>query len=58
MGRFGFSKIVGIPKESYKGEKRVAVSPEGVKKLIKLGYQVKVQKDCGENADFTNEMYE
>jgi len=31
---------VGVPKESYENEKRVAISPEGVKRLVACGYNV------------------
>lgn len=40
--------IIGVPKESRTGERRVAASPETVKKLIELGFQVTVQKGAGE----------
>ena len=35
----------------------MAISPEGVKKLVKLGYKVKVEKGSGKESDFTDEMY-
>lgn len=53
-----FSKIIGVPKETFEGENRVALSPEGVQKLSKLGYKIRVQKGCGENAQFTDDMYQ
>ncbi len=53
-----FSMKVGIPKETFLGEQRVSVSPEGVQKLVKLGYEVKVENNAGKLSDFTNEMYE
>ena len=56
--RFFFSKVVGVPKENHDGERRVAISPEGVKKLTKLGYQVKIEKDCGKDSDFPDSMYQ
>lgn len=52
-----FATKVGIPKETFQGEKRVAVSPEGVEKLKKMGYEVVVEKDAGAEAQFSNEMY-
>lgn len=52
-----FATRVGIPKESFEGEKRVAVSPEGVEKLKKLGYEVVVEQNAGADAQFSNEMY-
>jgi len=55
---FFFSTKIGIPKETFTNEKRVSVSPEGVSKLKKLGYDVLVEKDCGVDSDFTNALYE
>jgi NAD/NADP transhydrogenase alpha subunit len=55
---FFFSTKIGVPKETFQNEKRVSVSPEGVSKLTKLGYEVLVEKDSGAEANFTNAMYE
>ncbi|MCE2791756.1 MAG: Re/Si-specific NAD(P)(+) transhydrogenase subunit alpha [Planctomycetota bacterium] len=49
--------IIGIPRESGSGECRVAATPESVKKLIKLGYQVQVEADCGGRACFQDEQF-
>jgi NAD(P) transhydrogenase subunit alpha len=49
--------IVSIPKEIFEGEKRVAIIPETVAKLKKLGYTVYVQKDAGDLAGFSNQQY-
>ncbi len=49
--------IIGIPKESLKGENRVAGSPSSVSALIKLGFTVQVQKGAGSKASFTDEEY-
>ncbi len=46
-------KIV-IPKESLKGENRVAISTDVVKKLILLGFDVMVEKDAGVNSSITD----
>ncbi len=50
--------IIGIPKESAAGECRVAATPNSVKKLIKLGYEIQCQSDCGQAAHFPDELYE
>ena len=34
--------VVGVPKETAAGEKRVATVPDVVAKLVKLGFQVAV----------------
>ena len=49
--------IIGIPKESLKGENRVAGSPSSISSLIKLGFTVQVQKGAGTKASFTDEEY-
>ena len=43
---------IGIPRETYDEEKRVAATPESVKKLIRLGYDVSVETGAGEAAGF------
>lgn len=49
---------VGVPKEIIQGERRVSVSPEGVEKLVKMGYEVNVEDNAGQEAEFTNSMYQ
>lgn len=49
--------IIGIPKESLKGENRVAGSPSSISALIKLGFTAQVQKGAGIKASFTDEEY-
>jgi len=49
--------IIGIPKESLKGENRVAGSPSSISALIKLGFTVQVQKGAGVKASFTDQEY-
>jgi H+-translocating NAD(P) transhydrogenase subunit alpha len=48
-------QTIGIPKETYAGEKRVAISPDVVEKLIKLGFAVQVESGAGEGASFFND---
>jgi NAD(P) transhydrogenase subunit alpha len=48
---------IGIPKESFLGERRVAASPSSVSALIKLGFTVQVQKGAGTKASFTDQEY-
>ena len=51
------SQLIGVPRESAAGEKRVATVPEVVEKLIKLGFRVAVQSGAGEAANFSDEAY-
>ncbi|MDP2170381.1 MAG: NAD(P)(+) transhydrogenase (Re/Si-specific) subunit alpha, partial [Rhodocyclaceae bacterium] len=48
---------IGVPKESFAGEKRVATVPEVVEKLIKLGFAVNVESGAGAAANFSDESY-
>lgn len=48
---------IGVPKETYPLEKRVAAVPETVEKLIKLGFQVVVESGAGEAANFSDDAY-
>jgi NAD(P) transhydrogenase subunit alpha len=48
---------IGVPRETFPGEKRVATVPEVVEKLIKLGFKVAVESGAGEAANFSDEAY-
>ncbi len=50
-------QVIGIPKETAAGEKRVATVPEVVEKLIKLGFKVQVQSGAGDAANVSDDMY-
>lgn len=50
--------IIAIPKEILPGENRVAIIPDVASKLIKAGFEIKIEKDAGLKAGFTNEKYE
>ena len=49
---------IGIPREVFAGEKRVATVPEVVEKLIKLGFAVRVETSAGADANFSDEAYQ
>jgi NAD(P) transhydrogenase subunit alpha len=50
---------VGIPKEVLSDERRVAATPETVKRLTqKLGFSVVIESGAGERADFRDAAYE
>jgi H+-translocating NAD(P) transhydrogenase subunit alpha len=49
--------MIGVPREVFPGEKRVATVPEVVEKLIKLGFSVAVESGAGEAANFNDETY-
>jgi H+-translocating NAD(P) transhydrogenase subunit alpha len=50
--------IIGIPKEVSENEARVAATPDTVKKLQKLGFDILIQSGAGEAANFPDEAYE
>ena len=50
-------QLIGVPRETFAGEKRVATVPEVVEKLIKLGFRVAVETGAGDAANFTDEAY-
>ena len=52
------SQRIGVPKEIFPGEKRVATVPDVVTKLIKLGFAVVVEQGAGDLADLPDSAYE
>src|ERR1035437_2163814 len=50
-------QVIGVPKETAAGEKRVATVPEVVEKLIKLGFSVKAESGAGDAANCSDESY-
>ncbi|KAI5912245.1 NAD(P)(+) transhydrogenase (Re/Si-specific) subunit alpha, partial [Thauera sp. 2A1] len=46
--------LIGVPRETASGEKRVATVPEVVGKLIKLGFSVAVESGAGAAANFSD----
>ncbi|HET7198167.1 MAG TPA: NAD(P)(+) transhydrogenase (Re/Si-specific) subunit alpha, partial [Burkholderiales bacterium] len=51
------SQLIGVPRETAAGEKRVATVPEVVERLLKLGFRVAVQAGAGEAANFSDDLY-
>ncbi len=51
------AQVIGVPKETFSGEKRVATVPEVVPKLAKLGFGVIVQSGAGEGASISDEAF-
>jgi H+-translocating NAD(P) transhydrogenase subunit alpha len=49
--------LIGVPKETAPGEKRVATVPEVVVKLVKLGFRVAVESGAGDAANFADDTY-
>ena len=51
------SLLIGVPRESFPGEKRVATVPEVVEKLIKQGFSVAVEAGAGDAAQINDDAY-
>ena len=49
---------IGVPREIYAGEKRVATTPDVAAQLIKMGYEVAVESNAGAAAHFSDAAYE
>ncbi|KAF0191055.1 MAG: NAD(P) transhydrogenase subunit alpha [Gammaproteobacteria bacterium] len=48
---------LGVPKEITSGERRVALVPDVVARLVKKGFTVVVEKDAGKSAFFSDDAY-
>ena len=46
---------IGVPKENFPGERRVATTPDVAIQLKKLGYDVSVESGAGEAANFSDD---
>ena len=49
--------IIGVPKEIYPGERRVALVPSVLPALIKAGFEVHVQAGAGVGAGYADALY-
>ena len=50
--------LLVVPKETKAGEKRVAATPSTLNKLIKLGFEVHIEKDAGSLSLYPDSEYE
>ena len=48
---------IGVPTETVAGEQRVALVPDGVRTLVRAGFEVTVQRGAGTRAYCTDEAY-
>ena len=49
--------IIGVPKERYPGDRRVALVPAVLPVLIKAGFEVHIQSGAGIEAGYTDSLY-
>ena len=48
---------IGVPKEVYAGEERVATTPDVATQLMKLGFDVSVESGAGKGSNFSDSAY-
>ncbi|MEP6990587.1 MAG: Re/Si-specific NAD(P)(+) transhydrogenase subunit alpha [bacterium] len=48
---------IAVPLESAAGELRVAITPDGVARLVKAGHELQVQAGAGQRAGFPDSVY-
>jgi NAD(P) transhydrogenase subunit alpha len=48
---------IAVPREIYSGERRVAATPDSVRELRKLGFEVSVESGAGAGSSFGDEAY-
>ena len=48
---------IGIPKENNEKETRVAIVPVSIPKLIKLGFEIVIEKGAGEKSGYSCLLY-
>ena len=51
------SLIIAVPRERRTSERRVALDPSRVERLIQSGVQVQIEAECGHSASFHDEDY-
>ncbi|SAK76170.1 NAD(P) transhydrogenase subunit alpha [Caballeronia fortuita] len=57
IGNLVMPMMIAVPRERFPGERRVALTPEVVGHLLKLGFEVSVEGGAGELAAFTDDAY-
>jgi len=48
---------IGVPNEIERDERRVAATPDSVKRLVQLGFEVLLESGAGESAGFADALY-
>ena len=49
--------LIGVPKETWPGELRAALTPTSIKKLVNAGFEISVESGCGNAAGYTDAAY-
>jgi H+-translocating NAD(P) transhydrogenase subunit alpha len=58
VSKGGDGMLIGVPKEVWPGERRAALVPVTVKKLVGAGFQVLIESGTGSAAGFPDDAYE
>ena len=53
----GKTMRIGVPKERFANETRVAATPKTVEQLLKLGFTVAIESGAGKLASFDDEAF-
>jgi len=48
---------IGVPRETFADEKKIAAAPEVVEKLVKLGFSVRIESGAGAAANFSDAAF-
>ncbi len=48
---------IAVPRESAEGERRVALVPDTVGRLVKAGHTIRIERDAGTRAGFPDQLY-
>ncbi len=49
--------FIGLPKETYLGEKRVCLTPDAVTALTSHGHRIVIETGAGDGANYTDKEY-
>ena len=49
--------IIGVPRETFPGERRVALTPAVIPSLAKAGFEVAIEAGAGASAGYTDAAY-
>ena len=49
--------FIGLPKETYLGEKRVCLTPDAVSALCSHGHRIVIETGAGDNASYSDKEY-
>ena len=50
--------IIGVPKESFPGEKRVALIPAAMSGVIKAGFEIIIESNAGDQSGYPDALYQ